>query len=163
MGVCDICTEQRNEVDPELIESSNSSRGLLSHVQCPRLTAEACTSPRADWHRLLDEIGDFEMLVSIVESGSSNLLTDNSGAIEGKSFAEFDESDCVCMPRNLVGDSSKSMKFFLGWHFLEIVAIAVMDRDGMFFNSNSGFGIVWRLYANETGVNDVCRHLDLKC
>ena len=104
------------------------------------------------------------MLVSIVESGSSNLLTDNSGAIEGKSFAEFDESDCVCMPRNLARDSSKSMKFFLGWNFLNIVAITVMDIDFMLLKSNSGFGIVWRLPANEScSVNDVCGHLDFKC
>ena len=59
MSICYVSTEERNEVHPELVECSNSSRCLLSHVESTRLAiGEASTSAGTDGKRLLDEVCD---------------------------------------------------------------------------------------------------------
>ena len=52
--------KQRDEVDPELVESSNSGRGTLPIAQSTRLPIGiSCTRWGSGGKRLLDEVGNW--------------------------------------------------------------------------------------------------------
>jgi hypothetical protein len=56
-------TKKRHDVDPELIESSNTSRSSLSEAKGARLAIVTSSSFRASWKRLLNEVGNLDLLI----------------------------------------------------------------------------------------------------
>jgi hypothetical protein len=55
------CTEEGHNVDPELIESSNTSRSSLAEIQGPGLAIVTGSSARALREWLLDVVGDWQL------------------------------------------------------------------------------------------------------
>jgi hypothetical protein len=57
------CTEKRHDIDPEVIEGSNTSRSSLSEGEGARLTTVTSSSIRASWKRLLNEVGNWNLSI----------------------------------------------------------------------------------------------------
>jgi hypothetical protein len=63
VGISHIGAEERKYIDPELIESADTSGNTLALVERARLAiGEASTGARSIGKGLLDEVGDCEVL-----------------------------------------------------------------------------------------------------
>jgi hypothetical protein len=70
VGIRNIGAKEWEEIDPELIESSDTSRSSLFEIQGTRLAIVASSCVGALRERLLDEVGDCTLLMNDLQGHS---------------------------------------------------------------------------------------------
>lgn len=115
-GIGKISTKNGHEVDPEGVEGSETSGGLLTLAEGTRLVIGATgTSTAASRTRLLDEV-----------------LEDLNTTIVGETLCKLTESNGVSGPGELFGDTSQSGKVLFGGGDKVVVRNIGLDSNATF-------------------------------
>ena len=111
VGIGNPCTNERGEVNPELIERGDTGGSTLTHSQGTGLAFWIRVRSSGRRERALNEIGE-----------------DNGGTIVGEALAKFDEGDGESLGRDFARHSSESMELLFGG---EVLGVEVAGQSGL--------------------------------